>query len=559
MNSVHTHTLDVYIGEAPLVVSDAVRIARQVAEAIEAAARNGATYCNLEPSKIVLSRNVRNQLQARVEGLDDPQSGAPARADEDTIASGSLINATRYLSPEECLGDNCDARSNLYSLGVMLYAMLAGRLPFDADSVGGLVEQKTKESPPPLSDEFRSGALQPLGSFVMQLLQKNPAARPPVSEVARSLRYLEYLTAQMTQASDLHPIIPVPNEPTQPRRADEEKPPAQAEVENDAALEFASPLVASAAANVSDDAPAAPPPETPVSSLNALPEKTEDGTEMTLDGIKNKVDVGAAKNLAPVAASSFSGNATDQSEVPTPKISRTQVLIAEPQRPTRTRRLAIIVGVTLIAGLLAFAATTWWVARQTSSPPSQIAVNVPVSSAPNNASSSSPAQNSAISGNSPVAEPSTANVNSSPPKQDEIFTPQFGSRSASVRASDPVVLRGNVNAWIAATNARDVNKQLAFYMPRLNFFYRARNVSLAAVRAEKIRALQQANAINISISEPEITLSDDGRTAIMRFRKQYVFAGRRGNRRGEVVQELRWLKTDSGWKIIGERDVQVIR
>ncbi len=103
-----------------------------------------------------------------------------------------------------------------------------------------------------------------------------------------------------------------------------------------------------------------------------------------------------------------------------------------------------------------------------------------------------------------------------------------------------------------------MDKQLSFYLPRLNVYYRARNISLAGIQASKLLAIRRDGEGDISIDEPEITLSDDGRTAVMRFHKRYVW-GSRGNHRGEVIQELTWVKTDDGWKIIGERDVQVIR
>jgi hypothetical protein len=65
--------------------------------------------------------------------------------------------------------------------------------------------------------------------------------------------------------------------------------------------------------------------------------------------------------------------------------------------------------------------------------------------------------------------------------------------------------------------------------------------------------------IDVRAEEPEILFRDAGATAIMRFRKRYVIEGASQNRRGEVVQELRWQRTVEGWKISSERDVRVIR
>jgi ketosteroid isomerase-like protein len=116
-------------------------------------------------------------------------------------------------------------------------------------------------------------------------------------------------------------------------------------------------------------------------------------------------------------------------------------------------------------------------------------------------------------------------------------------------------LRAALDGWVAATNARDVGGQMKFYAPNVEAFYLSRNASREAVREEKSRLFSQARAVEVSASEPEIRLSSDGRKAIMRFRKRY----RIDERGGEVLQELRWRRTDSGWRIVGERDLRVIR
>jgi hypothetical protein len=130
--------------------------------------------------------------------------------------------------------------------------------------------------------------------------------------------------------------------------------------------------------------------------------------------------------------------------------------------------------------------------------------------------------------------------------------------AASMRAAADA-LTGALDEWIVATNARDIARQMDFYMPRLEAFYLARNVTRDFVRAEKRRTFAAADLIDIRAAEPEIIFRDGGRTAVMRFRKQYRIEGGPRNRRGEVVQELRWRRTPAGWKITSERDIRVIR
>lgn len=119
-------------------------------------------------------------------------------------------------------------------------------------------------------------------------------------------------------------------------------------------------------------------------------------------------------------------------------------------------------------------------------------------------------------------------------------------------------LRGALGEWVAATNARDVDGQMRFYDNALNAYYLTRNASRAAVRAEKARVLGRADSVDVRAGEPDIKVSPDGKTATMRFRKRYAIENRGANRRGEVLQELRWRRTRDGWRIVGERDLRVI-
>jgi hypothetical protein len=100
---------------------------------------------------------------------------------------------------------------------------------------------------------------------------------------------------------------------------------------------------------------------------------------------------------------------------------------------------------------------------------------------------------------------------------------------------------------------------LQFYNSEVDIYYRARNVSQDFVRADRVRLFQRADAIEVNIGAPEITISSDDRTATMKFRKGYVMKMQGRERRGDVIQQMQWRLTDEGWKIIGERDIRVLR
>jgi hypothetical protein len=143
------------------------------------------------------------------------------------------------------------------------------------------------------------------------------------------------------------------------------------------------------------------------------------------------------------------------------------------------------------------------------------------------------------------------------PVDNEEETPEASSQEYTDQLSD---LRTTLDQWIATTNARDLNRQKDFYMPKVSAFYRARNVSRDEVLADKARTFEHADLIDVRAEgEPEITIHPNGRIATMRFRKQYAIKSGQQDHHGEVVQELRWRRTGQGWKIISERDVKVIQ
>lgn len=134
-----------------------------------------------------------------------------------------------------------------------------------------------------------------------------------------------------------------------------------------------------------------------------------------------------------------------------------------------------------------------------------------------------------------------------------------GTAPARAEGDEAAALRDALGEWVGATNARDLRRQMDFYLPRLQAFYLARDVTRDFVRAEKARVFADADRVDIRAAEPEIIFRDRGQRAVMRFRKQYLIEGAKRSRRGEVVQELWWQRTPAGWKISSERDIRVIR
>lgn len=133
------------------------------------------------------------------------------------------------------------------------------------------------------------------------------------------------------------------------------------------------------------------------------------------------------------------------------------------------------------------------------------------------------------------------------------------NRGSAISADDSAgVLRRALIEWIDATNRRDIEKQMTYYVPRLRAYYLTRNTSREFVRDEKQRVFANATLIDVRADEPEIIFQEGGRLAVMRYRKRYRIDNRRRSRSGQVIQELRWERTAEGWRIFSERDIRVL-
>lgn len=159
-----------------------------------------------------------------------------------------------------------------------------------------------------------------------------------------------------------------------------------------------------------------------------------------------------------------------------------------------------------------------------------------------------------------ASAPQTPNSSSS--SNSNASQPNPSGPASNALAMDPSaadVLRNALQTWIVATKNRDITQQMSFYVPRLKRFYLMSNASRSFVREEKARVFATARLIDIRAEEPEIIFQEGGRTAVMRYRKQYRIENGRNSRRGEVIQELRWQLVGNEWRIFSERDIKVLK
>jgi eukaryotic-like serine/threonine-protein kinase len=153
--------------EAPLPQEHVIDLGIQILEAAGFAHRRGVIHRDLKPHNVI----VDEAGNAKVTDFGIARAGA-----SEMTETGSIMGTAQYLSPEQAQGHSVTATSDIYSVGVMLYEMLAGRLPFEGDSAVSVALKHLSEPPPPLV-HFRPDVDTALESVVMAALAKDPAQR----------------------------------------------------------------------------------------------------------------------------------------------------------------------------------------------------------------------------------------------------------------------------------------------------------------------------------------------------------------------------------------------
>src|ERR1051325_2505498 len=188
--------------EGRFTAARAVKIATQICDVLEEAHRLGIVHRDLKPSNIILCGRGVCVLDFGVAKV--LASTAESTATHASTGSGQLVGTPRYMSPEQCLGQRVGARSDLYSLGVLLYEMLAGRPPFvDPLQSALLVKQATAPAPP--LPRLRPDIPRPLALAVHTLLAKRPEDRPRTAALAKMLLERS-LTRPESTLPDVEPL-----------------------------------------------------------------------------------------------------------------------------------------------------------------------------------------------------------------------------------------------------------------------------------------------------------------------------------------------------------------
>jgi tRNA A-37 threonylcarbamoyl transferase component Bud32 len=166
-------------------VERGVRLMRGICAGVGAAHRQGVVHRDLKPENILV---VAPDDDFEIESVRVVDFGlAKLLADAGATSTGSVVGTPFYMSPEQCLGEPLDARSDVYSLGVMFYEILSGKKPFEAETVSGVINRHLYDPPPPLPPAL--GIPRRISTGLMHALAKDSDDRPQTAtDLARQMQ-----------------------------------------------------------------------------------------------------------------------------------------------------------------------------------------------------------------------------------------------------------------------------------------------------------------------------------------------------------------------------------
>ena len=176
MEYVKGKTLTSYIEEKyDFSQNQIIHIALQVADALATAHEAGIIHRDLKTENIMLLESVSGRFSAKI--LDFGIAKVADAPTDGQTCQGTILGTPEFMSPEQCCGKAIDARSDIYSFGIILYVMLSGRLPFISESKVGVIGQQLNCFPPKIRRKDGEAISEGMEFVTMKCLQKDPKDR----------------------------------------------------------------------------------------------------------------------------------------------------------------------------------------------------------------------------------------------------------------------------------------------------------------------------------------------------------------------------------------------
>jgi len=550
----------------------AVSLMRDVCAGVGAAHRRGIVHRDIKPDNIIVVPADEDNPAERVKVVDFGIAKLRDMASDDgtLTAAGTIVGTPFYMSPEQCKGESLDPRADVYSLGALLYEMLAGSPPFNAPSLAGIILKHVSEPPPPLPPDVQ--APNALRDAVTRSLSKDPRARQgdaaefsreihaaldPSANATEQWSRALFPTSETTRPAPVTPIpAPTPDpahSTTTPESLRHSQPNARTETHAHVPAQQTYP-------HAQQTHPHAPAAQTHGGArrrrsraplvIGVLVVLLVGATALAfvgylvMRGSTKKTTVNVNARPTPVQTNVNNSNANNASPTPTPA---TIVVSEQMQRAEQkiiagtalkgadlagltTQQLRILrnavfarYGRVFEAGELQqyFQTRPWYRARRDFNERSLTNTD---------------------RANADLIKVYEDN-NGVPPKVD--------AAQVSREVSEAL------DAWVDSTRDRNLNAHSRAYADTLETFYTKSNVPASQVLAERARAFTRYDSMDVKIDNVEVVPDASGRRATATFDKSWEFQSDDKTATGRVRQQLTLVKQGDRWLITSERDLQV--